>query len=250
MVRDGLFGEIYFGEGEYTHNVVSYATYGKGVTGKDTWRRWWQLGKRGCFYPTHSLGPVAQWFGDDHVKSVACFSSGQHVAALEGIYRLDDTTETLCQMESGKLIKLRVDCLSRRPHCMHYYSLQGTQGCYEAPRGMGDDHKVWFASPEHPRDGEWRPLSDFYDQYLPDRYRKASEEQKNSGHWGGDYFIVEDFLNAVLTGQQPELNVYRACEWTAVGLLSELSVTNGGRVIEMPKFRPDTPLSEQITKLW
>ena len=250
MVADGLFGEVYFGEGEYTHNVVSYATYGKNPWGSDTWRRWWQLGKRGCFYPTHAFGPVAQWFKGDHVKSVACFSSGQHVAKLEGKYRLDDTTETLCQMESGKLIKIRVDCMSRRPHCMHYYSLQGTKGCYEAPRGLGDDHKVWFSTPENPREGEWEPLSNYYDKYLPERYKNATEEQKNAGHRGGDFFIVDDFLDAVLKGKQPELTVYDACEWTAIGLLSEISVVNGGRVIEMPKFRPGVPLEEQITKLW
>ena len=67
---------------------------------------------------------------------------------------------------------------------------------------------------------------------------------------GSRVLIVDDFLDAVLTGKQPELDVYSACEWTAVGLLSELSVTNGGRVIEMPKFRPGVPLEEQITKLW
>ncbi len=42
----------------------------------------------------------------------------------------------------------------------------------------------------------WRPLSDF-EQYMPARYRNASEAVRNSSHWGSDYFIVEDFIEAV-----------------------------------------------------
>ena len=70
-----------------------------------------------------------------------------------------------------------------------------------------------------------------------------------AGHGGGDYYIVEDFVEAVKTNTQPYLNVYRAAEWTSVALLSQLSVTNGGRVIEMPKFRPNMPWEEKRIKL-
>jgi len=236
---------VYFGEGEYLHNVV-HMSFADG--GKRTWRKYWQLGKRGCFYPTHSVGPVAQWFEGDHVKSVTCLGSGQNMARLEGL-RQDDTTLTLCQMESGALIKARVDCMSKRPHNMAYYSLQGTKGCYEAPRGLGDEHKVWLESLGQTGGMSWVPLSDFYGKYMPDRYKNATEEQKSAGHWGGDFFLVDDFIDAVLNGTKPPIDVYDACEWTAVGLLSELSITNGGRPIDMPKFRPGTPLGEQILRL-
>lgn len=245
MVKDGLFGDVYFGEGEYLHNVVHIVK--RSGSGMSTWRKYWQLGKRGCFYPTHSIGPVAQWFEVDHVKSVITCSSGQNIAAIEGL-RQDDTTLTLCQMESGGLIKIRVDCMSRRPHNMSYYSLQGTKGCYEAPRGLGDDHKVFIETPED-HDRKWSPLSDYYEKYLPERYKNATEEQKKSGHWGGDFFLVDDFLDAVINGKKPAIDVYDACEWTAVGLLSELSVTNGGKVVDMPRFRPGTPLKDQIIRL-
>ena len=246
MVKDGLFGDIYFGEGEYLHNVVGLV--GRHGIGLSSWRQYWQLGKRGNFYPTHSVGPVAQWFEGDHIKSVITCSSGQNIAKIEGL-RQDDTTLTMCQLESGGLIKIRVDCMSRRPHNMAYYSLQGTKGCYEAPRGLGDDHKVWLECLGHGDDRKWVPLSDFYDKYMPERYKNATEEQKSAGHWGGDFFLVDDFLDAVLNGKKPVIDVYDACEWTAVGLLSELSVTNGGKIIDMPHFRPDTPLEQQVLKL-
>lgn len=231
MVRKGLFGEVYFAEGEYLHDIRDLSVY---PNGKYSWRKFWQLGKRGAFYPTHSLGPVMKWFEGDRIKSVSCFGTGWHTSPD---LRQEDTSLTLCQLESGKLIKIRVDCISKRPHLMNYYSVQGTKGCYEAPRGMGDEHKIWLEDfAKGNGSARWRPLSDFY-EYLPERYKAATDEQKSAGHWGGDFFIVQDFVDAVTKGIKPTVDVYEACEWTAVGLLSELSVMNGGKTIEMPDFR-------------
>lgn len=232
MVNQGAFGDIYFGEGEYIHDIKDRSVY---PNGKYSWRKYWQLGKRGAFYPTHSLGPVMQWFRGDRVKSISCFGTGWHTSSS---FRQEDTSLTLCQMESGKLVKIRVDCISEGPHNMTYYSLQGTKGCYEAPRGLGDTHKIWLKGmDENVNEAKWRPLSDLYDQYLPDRYKNATEAQKAAGHWGGDYFIVKDFIDAIMNGTKPAIDVYDACEWTAVGLLSELSIMNGGRTIDIPNFR-------------
>ncbi len=246
MAKAGLFGKLYYGEGEYLHVINDKLLY---PGGKSSWRKYWQLGKRGAFYPTHSIGPVAQWFEGDRVQSIITVSSGQN-RALELGLRQDDTTLTMCQMESGGLIKIRIDCMSPRPHNLTYYSLQGTKGCYEAPRGLGDDHKIWLESMGGDLDKpQWHPLSEFYDEFMPERYKNATEEQKSAGHWGGDFFLVDDFLDSVLLGTKPAIDVYQACEWTAVGLLSELSVTNNGRSIEVPNFRKNLPLSEQIIKL-
>jgi predicted dehydrogenase len=248
MVEKGMFGEIYFGEGEYIHELKNLAKYNYGMqkSGKTSWRSFWQLGKRGAFYPTHSLGPVMKWFKGDHIESVSCFGSGWHTSSE---FRQDDTTLTICRLKSGKLIKIRLDCISERPHNLTYYSLQGTKGCYEAPRGLGDNHKIWFKEKSEDTDhAKWQPLSDFYD-FLPERYKNATEEQKAAGHWGGDFFIVQDFIDAITNGTKPEIDIYEACEWTAVGLLSELSVMNRGREIEMPDFTKNVSRFKQIIKL-
>lgn len=228
MVRAGLFGDPYFAEGEYLHEI-KWMNFQE--DGTPTWRNYWQQGVRGCFYPTHSLGPCMQWFPGDHIDTVSCFGTGWHTAPE---IRQEDTTLTLLRMKSGKLIKLRVDCVSNRPHCT-YFSLQGTKGVYEAPRGLGDTHKVWFMGGGDERNPKWRPLSDF-GEYLPERYKAASASQLGAGHGGGDFFIVKDFVDAVNGEKPPAVSVYDACEWTAVALLSALSAQNGGRAMKMPDF--------------
>jgi len=243
MVRRGLFGEIYYGEGEYLHELSSLATY---PNGKTSWRNFWQLGKRGAFYPTHSIGPVMQWFDDERIISVSSFGTGHHANPK---FRQDDTSITLCRLTNDKLAQIRVDCLSPRPHNMTYYQLQGTRGAYEAPRGFGDGHKIWLTDMDPDTDhAEWRSLNDF-DEYLPDRYKKAKDEQLEAGHGGGDFFLVEDFVNAIKNNAAPDIDVYKACEWTAVALLSEISVTNSGRAIDMPHFRKNMPRGEQVITL-
>lgn len=54
MARKGMFGELYFGEGEYLHEVRFMHHF---EDGSPTWRHYWQVGQNGSTYPTHSLGP-------------------------------------------------------------------------------------------------------------------------------------------------------------------------------------------------
>jgi predicted dehydrogenase len=248
MVKKGMLGDVYYGEGEYLHNVQSLVTYNYGMhqSGKTSWRKYWQLGKRGVFYPTHSIGPVMQWFEGDRIQSISCFGSGRH---CDLSLRQDDTSIAMCQLESGKLARIRLDTISPRPHHMTYYTIQGTKGVVEASRVTGQDTMVWMKGMDESIDkATWRPLK-YFSEHRPERYLNATEEQKNTGHAGGDFFIVEDFVNAIQKGTPPAIDVYQACEWTAVGLLSELSITNKNRTMDMPNFRKNMPYEEQIIKL-
>lgn len=244
----GAFGTPFYAEGEYLHELGD--NYLRRPDGTDTWRAFWQFGRRGNFYPTHALGPVMEWFAGDRVAEISCFGTGGRYLRPE--YRQDELSVTMCRMASGALAKITTACKAPRPHNMHGYLLQGTKGCYEAPRGFGDDHKIWLA--DHPSSGEpahehwWRSLWDF-NEYLPERWRNPPEAAKDAGHQGGDFFLVQDFVDAMISGKEPMANVYRAAEWTAVGLLSELSVVNNGRTMEVPHFRKNMPSQERLVKL-
>ncbi|HEX6972631.1 MAG TPA: Gfo/Idh/MocA family oxidoreductase [Limnochordia bacterium] len=228
LVRRGFFGEVYFGIGEYVHEL-------KALNEQTPWRRVWQTGRNGNTYPTHSLGPVLQWM-DDRVVSVVCLGSGHHYRDPRGVpYENEDTTITLCQLAGGGLVQLRLDMLSNRPHNMTYYSLQGTKGCYEAARGMGDQAKVWLAD-FCPDPQGWRPLAEF-EEYLPERWRNPPPEAVAAGHGGGDYWEIRDFIDAIREDRTPPIDVVTAVEWTAVGLCSIQSIGAGGAPVSVPDFR-------------
>jgi len=228
MAHKGIFGETYFGEGEYIHEL-------KGLNEITKWRRKWQTGRNGCTYPTHSLGPVMQWF-KDRVATVCCLGSGHHYKDPRGdFYENEDSTFMVCKMVRGGQINVRLDMLSDRPHNLTYYSLQGTKGCYEAPRGFGDDHKIWLK--DYHKEIKWYSLWDFEAKFMPEMWRNPPEEALRAGHGGGDYFEIRDFVDCIVKETKPPVDVYDALDMTVPGLVSELSINNGGIPVPVPDFR-------------
>lgn len=229
MARAGLFGDLYFGEGEYIHEL-------KGLNEITRWRRKWQTGINGCTYPTHSLGPLLQWFGE-RVVSVCCFGSGHHYRDPRGdYYEQEDTIHMACRMEKGGLVNIRLDMLSNRPHNMAYYSLQGTEGCYEAPRGPSDSHKIWLKS-RHEDPNTWHDPSEFEHEFLPEQWLHPPETALRTGHWGGDYFVVADFLQAIITETNPPIDIHIAMDMTIPGLISQQSIAQNSAWLPVPDSR-------------
>ena len=60
MAHEGLFGDLLYGEGAYIHDLrgILFSDEGEGL-----WRRTWHTNKGGNLYPTHGLGPVANYMG-------------------------------------------------------------------------------------------------------------------------------------------------------------------------------------------
>ena len=234
MARKGMFGELYYGEGEYLHEVRTLHHHQDGTP---NWRHRWQVGVRGCTYGTHSLGPVMQWFTAvdprERIATVTCLGTGRHT---DPEHANDDTTLMLCQLASGKLIKIRVDMLSNRPHLPNYYAAQGTRGVYEASRVQGQPGRVWIGENRPDEHRKWLPLSDFED-HLPTEWRNLQEEAHRSGHGGGDYHVGREFALSIRNGDPPPIDIYAALEWTAAGLCSQASIANGGVPIPVPDFR-------------
>jgi len=186
LVQQGLFGTPYYAEGEYIHDVKELAV-------QTPWRRFWQMGKDGITYCTHSLGPILQWMPGDRVVRVCCEGTGVRQIDTEGKEFAQASSTMLCKTEKDALIKIRVDLLSDRPHGATNYQLQGTDGSYESSRGgPGDKDKIWLR--DRSSDSvKWMELDELADEFLPDFWKEGMEIAKSVGHGGGDYFEILDF---------------------------------------------------------
>lgn len=197
----------------------------------------------GCTYASHQLGPALEWFGaDSRVESLVCLGSGHHVVPE---LAQEDSTFMLCKTNSGGLIRIRVDMLSSRPHAQSYFTLQGTRGCYEGARGMGDQPKIWLdsfgAKPVRRYETdfdpyEWRPFADIQQQHLPDD-RQLPPGYLESGGFAPDYYAAREMIRSIRMDSQPAVDVYRAIDYTLPGLLSEQSISRGGEPIKVPDYR-------------
>lgn len=235
LVRQGLFGTPYYAEGEYIHELKHMNEH------KTPWRRRWQTGVDGITYGTHSLGPILQWMPGDRVTRVCCEGTGVRHIDGTGTPYCQASSTMLCKTGKEALIKIRVDMLSDRPHAMTNYQLQGTDGAYESARAHGDKNRVWLRKLS--REMAWTDLDAFHgiaelaEKYLPSIWRVGGESAAKAGHGGGDYFEVLDFIDAAEGRRAPVIGIHEAMDMTLPGLLSQQSIAEGGRWIEVPDSR-------------
>lgn len=231
LARAGLFGRVYFAEGEYIHDVKHLH---RTADGTPTWRATWQVGKRGATYATHSLGPVLECFGPEaRVAMVSCHGSG---AWSDPSLPHDDTCLMTCHVEGGGLIKVRLDMMSNRPHEMSWYAVQGTKGAYEAARAGASGAVAWFGenAPDPRNERRWGRLANHEDA-LPDWMRgPVAEQARAAGHGGGDFWVAHQFATAILEGRPVPIGIDRALAYTVPGLVSEASIAAGGMPLPVP----------------
>ncbi len=70
-----------------------------------------------------------------------------------------------------------------------------------------------------------------YHKYLIPQWQNITEEEKNLGHGGMDYFMLQEFLkflNCAIEGKEMPIDVYDAASWACITALSEQSIAHGG----------------------
>jgi predicted dehydrogenase len=256
MVEEGVFGEIIYATGSYIHDCRKLLFTEEGDL---TWRGNLRKSGNGNAYPTHSLGPVAHWFGinrTDKLKSLATWESravgSAHYAkrnqpdrreyAEPGFWNLPDTTTTSIHTEKGALIDIRVDFASARPHWMARHELQGTKASFCWPDAPGKPEPLIWIEDRSPQasDGtpkEWEPLSKYRDEFIHPLWRDHGAAATKAGHGGGDYFILREFCAAIREGRAPYIDVYDAVTWSSVIALSALSIERGNTPVAVPDFK-------------
>lgn len=229
LVRRGLFGTPYYAEGEYLHEL-------KALNESTPWRRKWQTGINGITYGTHNLGPILRWMPGERVVSVCCAGSGHHYRDPRGEwYENEDSCVMLGKLRGGGLIKLRVDMLSNRPYGLNW-SLQGTDGCYESARATGERGRIWLRALSDSPD-TWFDPETLAEDYLPDDWRERARLAEGMGHGGADFYVIADFIGAIREGREPPIGIHEAMDMTLPGLVSQQSIQEGGRWLDVPDSR-------------
>jgi predicted dehydrogenase len=244
MAAKGLFGELTYAECAYIHEIRGMR-FNK--DGSLTWRGENVRDNIGDVYPTHSVGPVCGWMGINRTdrlvslvtmasKSAALpeyaarrFGKGSPQSKIE--FRNGDTNNTLIRTAQGRLIAVRYDTASPRPHGMGQYSLQGTRGAYAAAFG---EHKVYLEGRSPAL--TWEPLDRYKAEYQHPYWAERGAEARKTGHGGGDYFVLSDLFEAIRTGHSP-IDVYDAATWSSIRPLSALSLERGSAPVEIPDFK-------------
>jgi len=233
MVRQGLFGEPYYAEGQYIHEL-------KGLIEQTPWRRHWQAGLPGITYPTHSLGPILEWFAGDRVTRLTVADSGSHYRDPRGQHYHHDSATILAKTANHRQIELRMDLISDRPHVMNRHCLQGTDGCYESGRDGHEGGRLWCRSLH--RGCEFHPLSEILSDpglradLLPAWYRDHHDAASGSGHGGSDWHVLHRFVALVRGRIANPCDIDCALDQTIPGLVSQNPLASE-RWLDVPNSR-------------
>jgi predicted dehydrogenase/GNAT superfamily N-acetyltransferase len=234
LCRQGLFGKLYYAQGEYLHEV-------KALSEQTTWRRRWQVGLAGVTYGTHSLGPVLQWMSGDRVTRVSCEDASVRHQDPQGREYAQMTPVMTCKTSAGAVIQIRVDLLSNRPHALTNYQLQGTDGAYESARAATETDRIYLRSLSNCL--QWSDARAFWQldelaqRFLPRNYLDVPPETFETGHGGGDYFMIQDFVRACRGEIESPVGIHQAMDMTLPGLMSQESVLRGGQWVGVPDSR-------------
>lgn len=242
MVKAGLLGEITHGGAAYNHDLRDelFSNSGEGL-----WRRFEHLNRNGNLYPTHGLGPVANYMdcnrGDrfEYMVSMSSQSVGlqawrqQHLSPddpkMKEVYHCGDQNTSLIKTAKGRLITLEHNV--SEPHPYDRINLvAGTKGMFrDYPERLYIDGQ---------KEGE-----QFVglDKYRPDFEHplwssQGERARKSGGHGGMDYIMCWRVIQCFQQGIAPDFDVYDAAAWSVPAPLSEISVAKGSAPVKFPDF--------------
>jgi predicted dehydrogenase len=242
LARKGLLGELLHAEGGYNHDLraIKFSTEGEGL-----WRRAHATRRNGNLYTTHGLGPIAEAMGItrgnqlDYLVSMSGPSRGLQAWQSEHLpaddprrrerYVLGDVNASLLRTTAGQTIYLTHDTNLPRPYSRKYV-LQGTRGILE-----GYPRRVYIegASTAPHR---WDPVEKWFESHDHPLWKSEKVKQAGVGHGGMDWLEDWRLILCLREGMPTDQNVYDGVTVSVVGPLSEWSVANRSRPVQVPDF--------------
>jgi len=252
MCRQGVIGELLHGEAAYIHELRGQMNEVERGTG--SWRTYHYADRNGNLYPTHGLGPVAQYMnvgrGDDNFKFLNAFSSpakGRQLYAEKNYtedhqwnkldFKGGDINTSIIKTTMGRTIMVQWDETSPRPYTRHNM-IQGTKGILTGfPTRVALEGGVEGVTENHHQWAEGEGLAKIYEKYEHPLYKRLGElAVKMGGHGGMDFMMLYRIVECLRNGEPLDQNLYEGCLWSAVAPLSEASVAANGAPQEFPDF--------------
>jgi predicted dehydrogenase len=251
MARQGVFGDLTHAECAYLHDLRQML-FSLGTEGD--WRRDYHWQYNGNLYPTHGLGPVAQYLGlgrGDQFKYLVSMSSPEKSLTLyrdqakpnagrhaNETYLCGDMNTSLLKTILGRTILVQHDVVSPRPYS-RINALYGTGGTFfDYPARLAINHPQEFGLNAGGPD-DWLEDKDMMimrEKFTHPLWRKLRQQAEGAGHGGMDFIINWNLLDRLHKGQTPDSVVYDAAAWSSIIELSSRSVATGSAPVAIPDF--------------
>jgi hypothetical protein len=259
LCRRGVLGDLTHGEAAYIHDLRHQMRDIDHGTG--SWRTDYHTRENGNLYPTHGLGPVAQYMNidrtDDRFDSIVSMCSpalGRQKFAQDNFpadhprnqarYISGDMSTSIINTQLGRTIMVQWDTATPRPYSRHNL-IQGTHGIFAGfPTRLALEDRGSYH--------EWtqgEAMKEVYDEFEHPLWKRIGKQAEHAGgHGGMDYAMTFRIIECLRNGLPMDQNVYEGASWSAVRPLSAWSVAHSGQPAKFPdftrgKWRSATPLA-------
>lgn len=257
MVRQGMFGELSHLECGYQHDLreVKFNNgkqpYGGGVEfgsnaiSEARWRTWHSVHRNGDLYPTHGIGPVAQYLNINrgnrfqYLTSTASKSRGLHDYIVKHggedhpnakvKFKLGDVITTVIKTINEETIIVSHDTNLPRPYSLGF-RVQGTKGIWM------DVNESIYLEDISPQAHTWEPVEPYIKKYDHPLWKRYQDQATGAGHGGMDFFVIHAFVEAIKEKAPTPMDAYDAAAWSAITPLSEESIAAGSQPVAFPDF--------------
>ena len=262
MIRQNFIGDLQHAEAAYIHDLRFQMNEENRGTG--SWRTHHYAKSKGNLYPTHGLGPVAQYMNlartEDTFKSIVSYSSpsmGRELYANKNFpkdhkwnklsFENGDLNTSIIKTHLGRTILIQWDETSPRPYS-RINLIQGTNGIltghdihnnlYKSNnpvkvaidgglKGASDSSHKWVSGSD---------LNETIKKYEHPFWKRLNKKAKDSDHGGSDGIMLLRIVECLQKGIPLDQNVYEGCFWSSVTPLSAKSIKEDGSPQIFPDF--------------
>ena len=236
--QEGRFGTVFYTESEYHHTGLEALFFENG-------QRTWRHGFPPMHYPTHCTAHLVSVTGE-RLTEVSCIGWGDDDPILRDNAYGNPFWNGTAFFKTSAGHAFRVAIFWKGAH-------RGTERAqwygdrmsffFPNPNGLGavvvrsgeleekDTGGLVRQQPEHEtceQPAWWRT------DMLPEPLRH------DSGHEGSHTFLTHEFVDALVKGRQPTVNVNEALAYTAPGIVAHQSALKGGVQMKIPSFDPSS----------
>ena len=230
---EGSLGKLLFAEGEYNHPF----TPGENWYHKPFATHWRNL-IPATYYITHSLMPLIYFTGakPKRVTAMPVFSEYSKEEHFNGIFNHDRASMMTTLNDDDSVF--RFAAWSTFGGMNNHYRVCGTKGQVENIAGTDGMIMLKYNKWELPEGMEEN------NYYKPELNDKDEENIEKSGHGGGDYITVREFLSCIRENRKPVFDVYLATLCSSVAILGHRSQMENGVPYDIPDFHKKEDLEK------
>lgn len=210
----------------------------------DGWPEYWS-GFPPMQSSTHAVGPLLHLV-DARAASVSAFGSGRLAERRQARYGNPFPIETAhLQLDGpeadGVVAEVTRSLFETAVAYEESFNVYGDQKSFLWGNAeLGERHSL-VCLDELPPERWGRPVSVEHPETpsRPDLLPKELAEFAEDIHGGAEAHLVHEFVRSVAEAREPAIDVRRAADWTAPGIVAHRSALQGGMRMEVPHF--DTP---------